>query len=34
VISAGQTVALTHESMAAGASAFHVQIKTAHSAQD
>jgi len=34
LIAAGQTVSLARESMAAGALAFHVQVRTAHSAQE
>lgn len=34
LISAGQTLSLTRESRAAGAKAFHVQLKTAKSGQD
>lgn len=34
MVASGQTVALTRESLAAGATAFHIQVKTAKSAQD
>jgi hypothetical protein len=34
LLSGGQTIAIAKESRAAGATAFHVQVKTARSAQD